>query len=151
MKLQLALAFSCAVAGIAAAAPATYNIDPDHTHPSFEVDHAGGLSIYRGTFKKTSGSIVLDTVASTGTVDVNIDATTVDFANDRLNARVVGSDFLDTAMFPTATFRGRLGDFRNGAPTTVNGELTLRGVTKPVALTINSFKCIPHPMLKREV
>jgi polyisoprenoid-binding protein YceI len=78
MKLLLAFALSCAVAGIAAAAPATYNVDPDHTHPSFEVDHAGGLSIYRGTFKKTSGSIVLDSVADTGAVDVSIDTAKID-------------------------------------------------------------------------
>ena len=48
-------------AAAASAAPTTYNIDPDHTHPAFEVDHFGGLSVWRGNFKKTTGTVVLDT------------------------------------------------------------------------------------------
>jgi polyisoprenoid-binding protein YceI len=151
MKLQSALFFFCAMAGTATAVPATYNIDPNHTHPSFEVDHSGGLSTWRGTFKKTSGSIVLDTAAMTGTVDVIVDAASIDLAHDVLNARVAGPDFLDAAMFPTTRYKGALGGFTNGAPTTVSGELTLHGVTKPVALTINSFKCVLNPATKREV
>ena len=151
MKLKNALFLVFAASGAAAAVPATYNVDPEHTHPSFEVDHSGGLSTYRGTFKKNSGSIMLDTAARTGTVDIVIDAASIDFANDRLNARVAGQGILDTDKFPTAAYKGTLGGFSNGAPTTVTGELTLHGVTKPVALTINSFKCVPHPIIKREV
>lgn len=151
MRLRSALVLYAAMAGTAAATPASYTVDPDHTHPSFEVDHLGGVSTWRGTFKKTSGSIVLDAAAKTGTVDVIIDAASIDLAHDRLNARVAGPDILDTAMFPTATYKGSLGGFSNGAPTIVSGELTLHGVTKPVALTINSFKCVPHPVIKREV
>jgi polyisoprenoid-binding protein YceI len=151
MKLQAALYFLCAVAGTATAVPATYNVDPNHTHPSFEVDHSGGLSTWRGTFKKTSGSIVLDTAAMTGTVDVIIDAASINLPHDVLTARVAGPDFLDAAMFPTARYKGTLGGFTNGAPTTVSGELTLHGVTKPLELTINSFKCVTNPASKREV
>ncbi len=52
--------------------------------------------------------------------------------------------------FPTATYKGKLVKFKDGAPTEVQGELTLHGVTKPVTLTIRSFKCMAHPMKKKE-
>ena len=146
MLLLLALAVTTATA-----ASTTYNVDPDHTHPSFEVDHFGGLSTWRGTFKKSSGTVTLDTEAKTGTVDVLIDTATVDFAHDKLNEHVSSAEVLDVAKYPTAEYKGKFVEFANGAPKTVTGALTLHGVTKPVTLTINSFKCIEHPMLKKQV
>ncbi len=153
MQFRRAIYLVIAAAGIgtASAAPVTYNVDPDHTHPSFEVDHFGGLSVWRGNFKKTSGKITLDSAAKTGSVDITIDATSIDFAHDKLNQHVSSPEMLDTAKYPTATYQGTLGGFNAGQPTTVTGNLTLHGVTKPVTLTIDSFKCIQHPMLKREV
>lgn len=151
MKPYIAMLALSALATAATAAPVTYNVDPDHTHPSFEVDHFGGLSVWRGIFKKTSGKITLDAAAKAGEVDVAIDAASIDLAHDKLNEHVSGPEILDVAKFPTATYKGTLGGFANGAPTTVTGNLTLHGVTKPVALKINSFKCIQHPMLKKEV
>jgi len=135
----------------AIAASTTYSVDPDHTHPSFEVDHFGGLSTWRGTFKKTSGTVQIDTAARTGSVDVIIDTASVDFAHDKLNAHVSSPEMLDVAKFPTAEYKGKFVEFADGAPKTISGNLTLHGVTKPVTLTINSFKCIQHPMLKKEV
>ncbi|HEX3397037.1 MAG TPA: YceI family protein, partial [Steroidobacteraceae bacterium] len=60
-------------------------------------------------------------------------------------------EMLDVTKYPTATYTGVLGGFSNGAPTTVTGNLTLHGVTKPVTLVINTFHCIQHPMLKKQV
>lgn len=140
-----------AAAGTAAAAPANYKIDPDHTHPSFEADHFGGLSVWRGIFKKSSGNITLDKSAGTGTVDVKIDVASIDFAHDKMNQHAVGADIFDAAKYPEARYQGNLEGFTNGAPTAVKGNLTLHGVTKPVDLKILSFKCMQHPMLKREV
>jgi polyisoprenoid-binding protein YceI len=140
-----------AASATAYAAPATYNIDPDHTHPSFEADHFAGLSVWRGLFRKTSGTIMLDKAAGSGTVDVVVDVTSIEFGHDKLNQHAVGPELFDAAKFPEAHYRGTLSGFANGAPTTVTGNLTLHGVTKPVALKIVSFKCMPHPMLKREV
>lgn len=151
MNRYFAILALSAVATAASAAPTTYNVDPDHTHPSFEVDHFGGLSVWRGNFKKTAGKILLDATAKTGSVDIKIDTASIDFAHDKLNEHVSGPEMLDVAKFPTASYTGKLGGFVNGAPTTVTGELSLHGVTKPVALKINSFKCIQHPMLKKEV
>src|ERR1700742_1389357 len=88
----------------APSAPATYTLDPDHTHPSFEVDHFGGLSTWRGTFKKTTGTVQYDAAARTGVVDVLIDTATVDFAHDKLNDLVAGADILDAAKYPTAQY-----------------------------------------------
>jgi polyisoprenoid-binding protein YceI len=135
----------------ATAASTTYNVDPDHTHPSFEVDHFGGVSIWRGTFKKTSGTVQIDTAAKTGTVDVVIDTATIDFAHDKLNEHVSSPEMLDVAKYPTAEYKGKFVEFVDASPRTISGELTLHGVTKPVTLTINSFKCFQNPMLKKQV
>ena len=151
MKVLYAMAAAMSLAAGAVAAPVTYTVDPDHTHPSIEVDHFGGLSVWRGTFKKTAGKVTLDTTAKSGTVDITVDTASIDFAHDKLNEHVSGPEILDTAKFPTATYKGTLGGFKNGAPTTVTGNLTLHGVTKPVALTINSFKCMQHPMTKKDL
>jgi polyisoprenoid-binding protein YceI len=151
MKPTYALLLSILAVATATAAPTTYLVDPDHTHPSFEVDHFGGLSTWRGTFKKSSGTVTLDTVAKTGSVDVVIDTASVDFAHDKLNEHVSSAEMLDVAKYPTAEYKGRFVEFANGAPRTISGDLTLHGVTKPVTLTINSFKCFEHPMLKKQV
>lgn len=142
-----------AIAGwtMADAAPTQYTVDPDHTHPSFDVDHFGGLSVWRGNFKKTSGTVTLDTSAKTGTVDITIDTASIDFAQDKLNEHVSSDQILDVAKFPTAVYTGKLGNFKDGAPTTVTGTLTLHGVTKAVSLTLNSFKCMTNPMTKKDV
>ena len=135
----------------ASAAPTTYNIDPDHTHPVFEVDHFGGLSVWRGNFKKTTGTVILDTAAKTGSVDAIIDTASIDFAHDKLNEHVSSPEMLDVVKYPTAEYKGQFVEFNEGGPKTILGNLTLHGVTKPVTLTINSFKCIEHPMLKKQV
>jgi polyisoprenoid-binding protein YceI len=135
----------------ATAAPTTYTIDPDHTHPAFEVDHFGGLSVWRGNFKKTTGTVILDTAAKTGSVDAIIDTASIDFAHDKLNEHVSSPEMLDVVKYPTAEYKGQFVEFNEGGPKTILGNLTLHGVTKPVTLTINSFKCIDHPMLKKQV
>ncbi|AVR94533.1 YceI family protein [Pseudoduganella armeniaca] len=150
MKTSLLFALTMASA-TAFAAPVTYDIDPTHTFPSFEADHMG-ISVWRGKINKNSGKVVLDREAGSGNVDIDIDLTSIDFGNDALNEWARGKDFFDVARFGgTARYRGKLTGFAAGAPTEVQGELTLHGVTKPVALKLNKFKCIPHPMLKREL
>jgi len=136
----LGLAFAAGVS----AAPVTYEIDPAHTYPSFEADHSGGLSLWRGKVNGSTGKITLDKEAGAGTVEVTMDMKTIDFGHQGLNDHAQTPDIFDTAQFPTATYTGRLAGFRNGAPTTVEGNLTMHGVTKPVTLTINSFKCAPN-------
>lgn len=135
----------------ALAAPVTYNIEPSHTYPAFEADHMGGLSVWRGKFNTTGGTIVLDTAAKTGTVDITVDMKSVNFGFDKMDEHARGPDIFDVAKYPTATYKGKFTAFNADKPTKVEGELTLHGVTKPVTLTINSFLCKMHPMLKTEV
>lgn len=150
MKLKHLALLAAVFASSTAFAADTYKIDPSHTYPSFEADHFGGLSVWRGKFDKTEGTIVVDRVGKTGTVDITIDATSLDFGHAKMNEHAKGADMFDVAKYPTATYKGKL-VFKGDVPASVNGELTLHGVTKPVTLTINQFKCIQHPMLKKEV
>jgi polyisoprenoid-binding protein YceI len=139
------------VSGAVLAAPVTYTVDPKHTHPSFEADHMGGLSVWRGRFRISSGTVKLDAAAGTGEVDISVDTASIDFGYDKLDEHAKSNEMLDVANFPTATYKGKLVKFVNGAPTMVEGDFTLHGVTKPLLLTINSFKCMQNPMLKKEV
>jgi polyisoprenoid-binding protein YceI len=145
----LTVAFS-ALAGVAVAAPATYNIDPNHTYPTFEADHMGGMSLWRGKINSSKGTVTLDKAASTGAVDITMDMTSIDFGNDALNKHANTPDIFDTAKFPTATYTGKLVKFQNGSPTEVEGTLTLHGVSKPVTLKINQFACKAHPQQNKE-
>jgi polyisoprenoid-binding protein YceI len=137
--------------GVGRANEISYTIDPDHTYPSFEADHLAGLSTWRGKFNKTSGKVTLDKAAGTGSLDIAVDAASIDFGQDQLNTWALGKDLLETSKYPQAVFKGRLEGFVHGAPTRAVGNLTLHGVSKPLVLNIDSFKCMPHPMLKREV
>lgn len=148
--LVMAAAAASLAAGAVSAAPAKYNIDPNHTYPSFTADHMGGLSNWRGKINSSSGTITLDTAAQTGTVDVKMDMKTIDFGHEKMNAHARSNEIFDVEKFPTATYTGKLVSFKNGAPTEVDGSLTLHGVTKPVKLKIGSFLCKPNPMNKKE-
>jgi polyisoprenoid-binding protein YceI len=149
-KIALPAVVLALLTGAALAAPVTYQLDPAHTYPSFAADHFGGLSVWRGKFDKSSGSIVLDKDKGTGSVDVTVDASSIDFGNPKLNEHAKSADMFDVQKYPTATYKGTLADFRNGAPTKVEGQFTLHGVTRPLTLTIDSFKCMVSPQDKKE-
>ena len=138
-------------ASFASAAPVTYKIDAGHTYPSFAVDHMGGVSKWRGKFNASSGTITLDKAAQTGSVDIAIEAGSIDFGHDKMNAHTMSADMLDVQKFPKATYTGKLVKFKDGKPTEVEGTLTLKGVSKPVTLKINSFLCKPNPRNQVEV
>ena len=141
---------------MASATPLHFTLDPDHTYPSFEADHMD-LSIWRGKFDHSTGTATLDATAKTGTVDVSVDIASIDFGNPALNKVMLGAEapmcqsecgtFFAT-KYPAARYRGRLADFVDGAPTRVIGQLTMHGVTRPLTLAIDRFKCIPDFMLK---
>jgi len=149
MLLTPALALTGLFSAAALAGPTTYELDPSHTYPSFEADHMG-MSLWRGKFNHTTGTVVLDREAGKGSVEVEIDLDSIDYGQDELNAWARGKDFFDTAAHPKAIFRGELRNFRDGKPGEVAGSLSLHGVTRPLTLKINSFKCQPHPMYKRD-
>ena len=149
MKAQFLLATLLAVSASAAIAD-TYNIDPSHTYPSFEADHMG-LSVWRGKFDKTSGTVTLDRAARTGTLDIVIDTNSIDFGLEKLNSHARTADMFNVEKFPTATYKSTAFKFNGDQLVEVDGNLTLLGVTKPVTLKVDKFKCIMHPHYKREV
>jgi polyisoprenoid-binding protein YceI len=151
MKTPLIFAAGLLVAGSAFAAPVTYNVDPNHTYPSFEADHLGGLSIWRGKMTKSSGTITLDRQAKTGTVDITVDPASIDFGNAKLDEHARSPEIFDVAKYPTITYKGTISKFNGDAPAEVQGQFTMHGVTKPLTLTINQFKCMPNPMTHKEV
>jgi polyisoprenoid-binding protein YceI len=151
MKIALPAALLSLAAGSALAEPVTYQIDPAHTYPSFEGDHMGGLSVWRGKFTKTAGTIVFDKDKGAGTVDVTVDTASIDFGMPKLDEHAESADMFDVAKYPTATYKGTLVNFKNGTPTQVQGQFTLHGVTHPLTLNVNSFKCMVNPMSKKEV
>jgi len=135
----------------AIAAPVTYILDPTHTFPSFAADHMGGLSVWRGKFNTTSGKVVYDKAAPSGSIEVTVDVSSIDFGMPKLNEHAKSSEIFDAAKYPTATYTGKFTKFDGASPTEAQGTLTLHGVTKPLTLTINSFLCKPSPMTKKEV
>jgi polyisoprenoid-binding protein YceI len=148
MKQFLTALALVSTAGAVAAAPITYDIDPDHTFPSFDADHMGGLSTWRGKFTKTSGTVTLDRAAKTGSVDVTVDTASIDFGHAELNKHAKADDMFNVAKYPTATYRGKITAFNGDVPAKIEGDFTLLGVTKPLVLTVNAFKCMENPMTK---
>ncbi|MDK9714333.1 MAG: YceI family protein [Sulfuritalea sp.] len=147
-KIALAVLVSTFSAA-AFAAPETFNIEPTHTYPRFEYSHFG-YSNQQQRFDKTSGKLVIDRAAKTGSVDVTIDATSVNTGYALFNQHIQGADFFDTAKHPTITFKSNKVKFEGDKPVAIEGELTIKGVTKPVTLTVTSFHSMPHPMLKKD-
>jgi polyisoprenoid-binding protein YceI len=141
-------AFVCAAAF---AAPVTYVLDPKHTYPSFAADHMGGLSVWRGKFTSTTGKVVYDKDAKSGTIDVTVDVSSIDFGNAKLDEHAKSDELFDVAKYPTATYSGKFTKFNASGPTEAQGTFTLHGVSKPLALKIDSFKCMQSPMTHKEV
>jgi polyisoprenoid-binding protein YceI len=144
-----ALAVAAALSTAAYAAPETYTIDGTHTLPRFEYNHLG-YSTQLSRFDKTTGTITIDRAAKTGSVDVTIDATSVDSGYPKFNEHLQGEDFFDTAKYPTITYKSTDLKFKGDTLVAVNGELTVKGITKPVTLKVDSFHCAPHPMVKKD-
>lgn len=149
MKKLITLAIAATLSTAAFAAPETYTMDGTHTFPRFEYSHFG-YSTQLSRFDKTTGTVTLDKAAKTGAVDVTIDATSVNTGYLLFNQHIQGEDFFDTAKYPTITYKSTKVNFDGDKPASVEGNLTIKGVTKPVTLTVTSFHCMPHPMLKKD-
>jgi len=149
MKKLSAFLIVASTALSAVAAPETFIIDNAHTFPRFEYSHFG-YSNQVSRFDKTSGKIVLDRAAKSGSIDVTIDTTSVNTGHTLFNSHIQGEDFLDTKKFPTITFKSSKLNFNGDTLASVDGNLTIKGVSKPVKLEVTSFKCMPHPMAKKE-
>ena len=147
-RIAAALSLVTLFAGSAMAAPVSYNVDGSHTFPRFSYSHFG-YSTQLSSFSKTTGKVVFDADAKTGSVDIVIDTKSVNTGFADFNEHIQGEDFLDTAKFPQATFKSTQVIFEGAKPAKIEGLLTLKGVTKPVTLTVTGFQSAPHPMLKK--
>jgi polyisoprenoid-binding protein YceI len=111
-----------------------------------------GLSVWRGKFTKSGGKIVLDRQSKTGgSVEISIDASTVDFGHAKMNEKARGDEMFNVAKYPTVTFKSTALRFEGDKLVAVEGEMTMLGITKPLSLTLTHFKCLIHPLHKREV
>lgn len=142
------LALAGMLHGSAFATPETYTLDSGHTFSRFSYSHFG-FSTQLSRFNKTTGTVVLDQTAKTGVVDVSIDMQTVDTGLAVFNSHIQGEDFLDTAKYPTATFKSTKVVFDGDTPKSIEGELTIKDVTKPVTLNVSSYTNKAHPISKR--
>lgn len=147
-KLSFALLVTAASAS-ALAAPETYSVDGSHTFPRFSYNHFG-MSTQLSRFNTTTGTVTLDKAAKTGAVDITIDMKSVDTGFATFDEHIQGEDFLHTAKYPTATFKSTKVKFDGDKPVAIDGNLTIKGVTKPVTLKVTNFTNMPHPMLKKD-
>jgi polyisoprenoid-binding protein YceI len=149
MKRILLFALATTMSTIAVAAPETYTIDNNHTLPRFSYSHFG-YSTQLSRFDKTSGKIVIDRKAKTGSVDITVDTTSVNTGSTLFNEHIQGKDFLDTATYPAATFKSNQLKFDGENLVAVEGTLTLKGISKPITLKVTSFHCMAHPIYLKE-
>jgi polyisoprenoid-binding protein YceI len=155
-KLTIAL-FTVALPLTALAAPESYTIDPFHTFPNFEVNHLG-MSNIRGQFTKTTGKFSIDNAAKTGTLDLTVQTASITTGDPDKAGRprsrdehLRTPDFFNVAEFPTMTYKATGVKFNGDSPATVEGNLTLLGVTKPLTLHVENWKCGANPMSKKEM
>ena len=148
--LHKAVTAGVAMLGLSAAsaAPEAFTIDPAHTYPMFEVSHLG-ISVQRGRFDKTTGNIVLDREAKAGSIDVTVDAASINMGFETWNKFIRGGDFFNVEKFPNMTFKSNKLIFEGDKIVGAEGEFTLLGIKKPLRLKVSNFACTQHPMLKK--
>ncbi len=122
-----------------------FTIDPDHSYPFFRISHLG-FSTMQGRFNKTSGKVVIDRENKTGSVEVVIDAASVDTAHKKRDDHLRSPDFLNAVEFPDITYRSTRVTIHDDGSADVEGTLTMLGVSKPVALKVSHIGCGIHPM-----
>jgi polyisoprenoid-binding protein YceI len=149
MRIAAALLALLALSALGArAAPEEFVVDPAHTYPSFQVSHLG-ISTQRGRFDRTTGRVSLDREAGEGAIEVNIDAASVSTGSAALDAVLKGEDFFNVSAFPALTFRAKSIEFEKGVPRRATGQLTMLGVSRPVAISVSRFGCTRLPFLVR--
>lgn len=126
-----------------------YVIDSGHTYPNFSVSHLG-FSVTHGRFNSTEGTLIYDPQAGTGSVEVIIDAASIDTGHDKRDEHLRNSDFLNVAEYPQITFKSSSASFE-GETGTVEGDLSILDVTLPVTLVVDSIVCKEHPFNKKRV
>ena len=126
----------------------TYVIDGTHTTPMFEIRHMN-MSMQRGFFTETMGTIKLDRAAKTGSIDVVVSTGSVVTSTRILTDVLKRRDWFNTEQFPAMRYAASELTFDGDVPVAANGQLTLLGQTRPVTLAIADFRCGTHLVYKR--
>ncbi len=148
-RLITTLALSAAVVAPALAAPVSYGVEANHTFPRFSYTHLG-FTTQQSRFDKTTGTVVYDKEGRTGSVNITIETNSVSTGSTLFNQHIQGEDFLDTAKYPTVTFKSTKVNFDGDKPVSIEGDLTMKGITKRVTLTVTRFLAAPHPIQKKD-
>ena len=148
MRVSFVVAAFSVVVACPAFGEETYRVDPLHTTTTFSVSHLG-LSQQRGSFGRTTGMVMLDRAAKKASIDVVIDAASVTSGSPSREAMLKGEDYFNVAQFPTIAFKATNLKFDGENLVGCEGELTMRGVTRPVTLSVADFKCAIHPATKK--
>lgn len=122
----------------------TYEIEPTHTKVIFAINHLG-YSTYYGAFPKAEGTLVLNAAdPSKSVLNVTVDVTAISTDLPALNEHLLAPDFFDAAKFPKATFKSTKVEPAGKNKAKVTGDLTLKGVTKPVVLDVTFNQAGPN-------
>ncbi len=148
-RLITTLALSAAAVAPAFAAPVSYGVEANHTFPRFSYTHLG-FTTQQSRFDKTTGTVVYDKEGRTGSVNITIETSSVSTGSALFNQHIQGEDFLDTAKYPTVTFKSTKVNFDGDKPVSIEGDLTMKGITKRVTLTVTRFLAAPHPIQKKD-
>ena len=148
-RLITTLAVSAALVAPAFAAPVSYGVEANHTFPRFSYTHLG-FTTQQSRFDKTTGTVVYDKEGRAGSVDITIDTSSVSTGSTLFNQHIQAEDFLDTAKHPTVTFKSTKVNFDGEKPVSIEGDLTMKGITKRVTLTVTRFLAAPHPIQKKD-
>ncbi len=148
MKRVVALALVLALARAVEAAEESYTLDGSHSAPMFEISHMG-MSLQRGFFTDVQGTIRIDRAARTGSIEVVVDTASVTTSSRLLTGILKRADYFDVEKYPAMRYSSREIVFEGDVPVAAKGSLTLLGVTRPVPLSISSFRCGTHPLLRR--
>ena len=148
-RLITTLALSAAVVAPAFAAPVSYGVEANHTFPRFSYTHLG-FTTQQSRFDKTTGTVVYDKEGRTGSVNITVETNSVSTGSTLFNQHIQAEDFLDTAKYPTVTFKSTKVNFDGEKPVSIEGDLTMKGITKRVTLTVTRFLAAPHPIQKKD-
>jgi polyisoprenoid-binding protein YceI len=137
----------CALLLSAAAGAAEYEFDGAHTYPMFAISHSG-LSTLHGRFDDTRGRFVLDREGGKSRVEAVIRVDSLDTGDEPRDKILRGEKFFDAAKYPEMRYTSRRIEFTGDTTATVEGELSLHGVTRPVTLKVEHLVCGTHPLLR---
>jgi polyisoprenoid-binding protein YceI len=157
MKRKFLGALALAIPFAASATPENYTVDPVHSIPYFAVDHLTYMTIH-GRFNKMTGKFTIDRAAKTGSVEMSIEAASIDTADSEKGNRarsrdehLRSADFFNATEFPRVTYKSTGVKFNGDNVVEIEGQLTMIGVTKPLTFKLERWKCGPHPFNKKEM